>query len=56
MKEEPIVTQEKIKIQEGKDRIMIHEVADEENETILDIEEEEVKEKSNLGVELPIIT
>jgi len=56
LKEEYIITQEKIKIQEQEVSTIIQEEANEDSETIFDLEEENVKSKSNLGFELQIVS
>jgi len=56
LKEKPIVTQEKIKVQEEEDSSLVQEEATEENEINLDLEEKEVESKSTLEVILPIVS
>ena len=51
--DEPLVTQEKIKVQE-EEPTMVQEGAKEENEIIWDLEEKEVESKSALEVVPPI--
>jgi len=50
----PLITQEKIKVQEEEESTMVQEGAKEENEIILNLEENKVESKVNLEVVLPI--